>query len=715
MMGIESICQLIENIFAALKQRKAASSTELFDVLHRAVDTVGKLLIVTESEQTVEARAQVSELTGQLERASKGGGTTAIPQPKQEESKRKGGEFPALPKQELLQPSKEMVGSRALAEEKPMLTETVRIPAAKLDAVLLQAEELLSAKLSARQRAEELREIHSALSSWKKNWAKVHADVGALQRSSGKVDKINGQAKATPGITRVIEFLEWNGGFVKSLENRIVALTTSMSHDQRSIDGMVDTLLEDMKKVLMFPFASLLEMFPKLVRDLSRDRGKEVELKIQGGDIEIDRRILEEMKDPLIHLIRNCIDHGIEKPAERERKKKPPQGSLTITISQKNGSKVEILIADDGAGVDAAKVRSAAVKLGIITQEEAERLKAQETLTLIFQSGVSTSRIITEVSGRGLGLAIVREKVEKLSGVVSVKTRQDIGTTFRILLPMTLARFRGMLVRTGEHLFVLPTTNVERVVRVDKEEIRSVENRETISVNGQAVSLVRFGQVLHVPAEETAAANINKVPVVILGAAEKRIAFLVDEILDEQEVLVKRLGNQLSRVRNIAGAAVLGSGKVVPIINVSDLMKSAVEAPLESVKVPTAPEVSAAKRKSVLVAEDSITARTLLKNILESAGYSVKTAVDGVDALTTLRTEDFDIVVSDVDMPRMSGFDLTAKIRSDKKLADLPLVLVTALESREDRERGIDVGANAYIVKSSFDQSNLLEVIRRLI
>jgi two-component system chemotaxis sensor kinase CheA len=202
---------------------------------------------------------------------------------------------------------------------------------------------------------------------------------------------------------------------------------------------------------------------------------------------------------------------------------------------------------------------------------------------------------------------------------------------------------------------------------------------------------------------------------VVLGVAGKRVAFWVDEILDEREVLVKSLGPQLSRVRNIAGATVLGTGNVAPILNVHDLMKSAVKAAAAPSRVAAATEEVQTKRKSILVAEDSITARTLVKNILETAGYQVKTAVDGLDALTALRTEAFDLVVSDVDMPRMSGFDLAAKIRSDKKLSELPVVLVTALESREDRERGIDVGANAYIVKSRFDQSNLLEVIRRLI
>jgi len=201
----------------------------------------------------------------------------------------------------------------------------------------------------------------------------------------------------------------------------------------------------------------------------------------------------------------------------------------------------------------------------------------------------------------------------------------------------------------------------------------------------------------------------------VVGSAEKRIAFLVDEVLDEQEVLVKSLGKQLSRVRNIAGATVLGTGKVVPILNVPDLMKSAVKVAAGPARAAVTEGKVETREKTILVAEDSITARTLLKNILEAAGYNVKTSVDGVDAFTALRTEDVDLVVSDVEMPRMNGFDLTAKIRADKKLEDLPVVLVTALESREDRERGIDAGANAYIVKSSFDQSNLLEVVRRLI
>jgi len=263
--------------------------------------------------------------------------------------------------------------------------------------------------------------------------------------------------------------------------------------------------------------------------------------------------------------------------------------------------------------------------------------------------------------------------------------------------------------------FVLPSTYVEQAARLKREEIKTVENRETIPWNGQVLALVRLADALELPRRTSADAGGDRVQVVVVGSADRRIAFLVDEVLGEEEVLVKTLGRQLSRVRNVAGATVLGTGKAVPILDVPDLLKSAAKVAAAPMAAAAQEKEAALEKKSVLIAEDSITARTLLKTILESAGYDVSTAVDGVDAFTLLKTERFDLVVSDVDMPRMNGFDLTGKIRADKALAELPVVLVTALESREHRERGVDVGASAYIVKSSFDQSNLLEVIRRLL
>jgi two-component system chemotaxis sensor kinase CheA len=276
-----------------------------------------------------------------------------------------------------------------------------------------------------------------------------------------------------------------------------------------------------------------------------------------------------------------------------------------------------------------------------------------------------------------------------------------------------MATFRGIIVEVGSKSFVVPTVNVERVLRLNLEEVRTVENRETIALDGEAVALVHLGDILNID-KNSPIKQEEFAPALLLEAGDKRIIFLVDGIQNEQEVLVKNLGKQLARVRNIAGATILGSGKVIVILNVADLIKSAAKMTTIS-RRSSKTEDAKLEKKSILVAEDSITSRTLLKNILESAGYRVKTTVDGVDALTAARAESFDLVVSDIEMPRMNGFDLVANIRADKRTAELPVVLVTALESREDRERGIDVGANAYIVKRSFDQSNLLEVIRKLI
>jgi two-component system, chemotaxis family, sensor kinase CheA len=699
MTEVEALCQSLESVFAAWKLRELTPSPELFDLQHKAVDSLSLLLASPDTEATV-VPSQIRELSQNLEKALKEPRLPAKHTPKKDEQEDPVVVYP--------QPS------RSRSQDKSSPIETVRIATAKLDAVFLKTEELLSVKLATGQYATELREINTALARWKKAWEEIQPDVGTIRRNL-KNNTTNGGA-GNGQLTKIIEFMDWNVQAFAEIENKLVTLERSTQHDHRALGVMVDDLLEDMKKVLMLPFGSILETFPPLVRSLSRDQAKEVELAIEGEETEIDRRILEEIKDPLLHLIRNCIDHGIEKPEERTQKGKPPRGTIRIAISQQDSGKAEILISDDGRGIDVVKVQTSALKLGLITPQQAESLGDQETLALIFRSGVSTSPMITDISGRGLGLAIVREKAEKLGGMVAVESVPGSCTTFRLALPLTMATFRGILVRVDEHLLVLPSAKVDRVAQIEKERIKTVGNKETIELDGEVISLVHLGGLLELLRQSPAEDSKDTVQVVVISRGETRIAFIIDEVLNEQEVLMKSLGRQLSRVRNIAGATVLPTRKLAPILNVSDLMQSAVKAGGAAIRVPASPlNNEKTRKKSVLIVEDSITARTLLKSIVEGAGYEVKSAVDGVDGLTQLRGGQFDVVVSDVEMPRMNGFDLTAKIRSDKKLSELPVILVTSLESREDRERGIDVGANAYIVKSSFDQSNLLEAMRRLV
>jgi two-component system chemotaxis sensor kinase CheA len=720
---VETLCQSMESVFSAVKRRVLVLSSEHYDILHEAVDRVAVLIDNPETDIT-EVLQNLARLEESKNKASQESQPSvpepaapvpthkpvleSVPRPPAVEPKPDEQSRPAAaPRPSVPEPA-----TSAPDKDKSFVSDTIRITTSKLDSLLLQAEELMASKLYAFQFSSDQRELLGTVDLWRKEWEKREQELKAFRRDIERLEKSSdGNSESWFSI---LDFLNYNSTQVKQLESRLQTLSKLSESNARILGGMVDNLLLDMKQVLTLPFSTLLKILPKVVRDLSRDQNKDVELIVKGSTIEIDRRILEEMKDPFIHLLRNCIDHGIEKPGDRAKQNKPSGGYISIVISQTSGNKVEILVSDDGCGIDPKKVRNAAAKNGLITPEAANKMSDSEAMMLIFQSDISTSPIITDISGRGLGLSIVREKVEKLGGTITFDSQIGIGTTFRIQLPVTLATFRGILVELNDQMFVIPTMNIERVMRIRKNDVKTVENRETMVVDGKVVSLVHLADVLDMPRRAVRGEESANLQVILLTAGDKRMAFVVNQIMNEQEVLVKSLGRQLVRVRNVAGATILGSNKVVPILNVTDLMKSAVKVSQIPAKL-TISEATEVGKKNILVAEDSITSRTLLKNILESAGYIVKTSVDGMDALTTLRTESFDLVVSDIEMPRMNGFDLVSKIRSDPKMAELPVILVTALESREDRERGIDVGANAYIVKRSFDQSNLLEVISKLI
>lgn len=685
LLDVGDICQSLESLLAALKRGEIVLGLDLFDKLHAAVDSLGRIIFPPAGADAQEESTRLKRLVHEIETHDKEGEPVAR------------AIIPPLP-----EPQDTADRSPAPAENRPA-SEAVKVPAKVLDTLLLQAEELISAKLMAAELVAELSAIAAELFERRSD----------RERAVDLARTVCRQAAAVGAAERLAEMVEARNDFEKQLENRLGLLEKSADKSLRALRGMVDTLLDDMKKVHQLPFFSLIEPFPKIIRDIARDLGKKVALTCTGGELEIDRRILGELKEPLLHIVRNVIDHGIESPGERQLNGKPATGKISIQIRHQDGNRAELVIADDGRGIDLARVKAAAIKLELLAAEQADYISAGETLQFIFESGISTSPLITSLSGRGLGLAIVREALERLGGHVLVNSQPGVGTEFRLVLPLSFATIRGLLVETCGRTCLIPAANVEMTARVPVAEIGTVENRETINISGQAVSLARLGALLGLPGRSGESPG-DQQPVVILSAGEKRIAIAVDQVVEVQEVLAKPLGNQLSRVRNVAGATVLGNGSVVPILNVNDLLRSAVNSSATAVAVSPAAVQSKARQLSVLVAEDSITSRTLLKNILESSGCRVRTAIDGSDALSLLKTEEFDIVVSDVEMPGVDGFELTAAIRRDKRLAELPVILVTGMESRADRERGIDVGANAYIVKSSFDQSRLIEVIQKL-
>lgn len=730
---VELVCQSIEGVFSGLKRHTLALSPAAFDTLHHALDTVEGLLASTGEDQPA-----VSEVVAQLDQLLDARPISAAP-PSPPPPPAPTGALPTPPARpaeaprslpQRTPPPLVEESSPPEPEEKPAIpapaaprlpaADTIRISASRLDNLFLQAEELLSVKLTTAQHVSDLQDITVMLEMWQREWVKTSPEVHRLQRYTDQSGTLRISSGCHPSLVKMLDFIDWNRAQMEVLIDRVHTLTKTMAQEQRTVGGMIDNLLEDVKKSLMLPFSTLLDTFPKMVRDLSRAQGKEVAIVLKGGEVEIDRRILEEVKTPLIHILRNSIDHGIEKPAVREKNNKPRQGTITVSVAQPDASRVEIIVTDDGAGIDVASLKQAAVRHGYISTSEADKMNEEEALFLIYRSSVSTSAIITDISGRGLGMTIVREKVEQLGGQISASTAPYIGTSFQILLPVTVATSRGVLVQAGNGVFVIPTSGVERVLRVRKDQVKLVQNGEVIQVGQRSVPLVYLADVLELPRaqsdpNEYSGHDSPYLEIVLLGGVDQRRAFVVERVINEQEVLVKNLGKQLARVRNVSGATILGSGRVVPILHVLDLLKSAERLNSRLDQTPKPVEPGEKLQKSILIAEDSITSRMLLKNILEGAGYRVQATVDGTDALTALKTDSFDLLVSDIEMPRMNGLELTAKIRADQKLSGLPVILVTSLGSPEDREKGIDAGADAYITKSSFDQTNLLAVIKRLI
>ncbi len=698
---VETLCQAMEEALDGLKKGKDELAPRLLDALHQATNLLESLLTSASASASASVSAggktsgsaavvpMVKVLAAARSRAASPGASPRAPLPPAAVSPlEEAAALPAAPG---------TLAAPPLPASPPPAagSETVRVSTARLAELLRRAEELIQAKSETAEEVVEARGLRSRLA--------------ALRKGDGRAPAAGDGDDAELRAERDHE--------LRLAEDSAARLTRRLEQHHRSLSRLVDDLLAGAKKTLLVPFSTLLAVVPKIVRDLASDQGKEIDSSVSGGEIEIDRRILEELKDPLVHIVRNSVDHGLERPEAREEAGKPRRGTLAVSVSRTDGATVTLRLVDDGQGIDPAKVKAEAVKQGILTAEGAGRLSDAEAAPLIFRSGLSTAAFVTDLSGRGLGLAIVAEKVARLGGAVSVESRKGEGTAFTLTLPVTLATFRGILVRTGEQLFLVPTTAIVRAGRARPDDVRTVEGKPTVVSAGQPVAVVPLGEVLGVPSrregtEDERRAARRASPYLVVEGAEGVVAFLVDEVLGEREGLVKGLGSQLHKVPNIAGATLLGNGRVVPILDVPDLLRSAASA--RAAPEPGATGESARQRTRVLIAEDSVTARSLLRNILESAGYDVKTAVDGLDALGQLREHDFDLLVSDVEMPRVDGFELTERIRQDRRLAELPVVLVTALASAEDRRHGLDVGANAYIVKGSFEQDSLLDAIRRL-
>lgn len=579
---------------------------------------------------------------------------------------------------------------------------SVRIPAQRLEAILRSGEELSSLKQTASHRHQRLLHLKALLQKNRSLWQRIGSAQHEDRLSSGLL--IDYQLKGSNVRSE-------GTALFAQLDSQLTALIRDSRNDVERTAAMLDILLDDVRSVLLRPLATVTDSMRMMVRQLADDQGKSVRIALDGGDFEIDKRILDGLKTPLVHLLRNCVDHGLESPGERFRASKPPQGEIRISAAQLDSSRVELIVQDDGAGIDHKKLLEKAIAKGLISDDEAGQMTPQRALGLIFQSGLSTREQKGELSGHGLGMAIVREELENIGGTISVDSEPGLGTRFTIELPISLSTFQGVLIETCGQRFAVPTLTVDRVLRIGSGDLLKINNDPCLSLDGEMVVVRELSEILQL--ENSVQRNADQaLHAVVLSYRGQRIAFAVDRVLDEQEILVKNLGSQLISIPNISGATTLGDGSIVPILNTRDLLNTARSGSRRELFNETRSDDHKAQ---LLVVDDSMTSRTLIRSILQAEGYLVVSAVDGADALNALHSHPVELIVSDVEMPNIDGFELTARVRKDAETADIPVILVTSLASDEHRAKGIEAGADAYIVKGGFDQNELLAAITRLL
>ncbi len=732
MREIESVCQNLETVFSAMKKGEYIPDADAFDLFFLALNVARDLLQEEASPAAPvgEVNRKIRMLTGEGKPAGPVHTDRPAPQPAADDLPSEvpgAGEEPAAPPLEasgnLFQPQKKDGGKapRLLpgaphpdkAVYSPALwdSRTVRVASDKLDRLITGSDDLLTTRLFIAHRMRELEEMVTRFGIWRWNNTLVANDLHRLRESSFGKQRSQIPPDLLPALRRVVEFLEYNREFVASLQHDLGVHIRDTELDNAALEASTQTISDLIHDAVLLPVGSVLVPFSGLVRDYSRTTGKQVDLVVEGGGLEMDRRILEALKDPIMHLIHNAIDHGIEYPDIREEKKKPVRGTVRIRAVPHSGSMINIEVSDNGAGIDAAAIRRIARDSGFITAKEETQLSNKEVLWLVFQSGLSTSSIVTDLSGRGLGLAIVEDTATRLGGTVSISSVQNTGTMIRITVPVRLATMRGVVVRAGNAVYVIPKQQVRQVIRVRPDAIKTEGGRSALLFSNEMITTIRLTDALGIPTADKPGEQKNYIPVIILAYGAGQIACTVDEIMEVQEIVVRPLGTQLRRVKRITGAVILGDGTVALVLDPIELIQES----QKGTPVHSRPAKKQVLTKSVLVVEDSVTSRALLQTILERAGYHVQTATDGMEAFAMLKQLRFDIVVSDIDMPRMNGFLLTEKIRADERLARLPVVLVTSLDSAEDKNHGLAIGADAYIVKSSFDRTGLLDVVASIL
>ena len=481
-----------------------------------------------------------------------------------------------------------------------------------------------------------------------------------------------------------------------------------------SISSITTDLQLAVMKTRMQPVGKVFNKFPRMVRDLSRELNKNIDLIITGEETEVDKSIVEEIGDPLVHIIRNSCDHGVESPEERQALGKPAIGTVQLK-AYNEGNHIVIEVTDDGKGLDAQMLKQKAIEKGLISEREADAMSDKEAFGIIFKPGFSTAKSITNVSGRGVGMDVVKTNIEKLSGIIEIESEKGVGTTQKLKIPLTLAIMQALLVGVQEEYYAIPLSSVIETVRISQDEIYTVDGKSVLRSRDEVLSLVRLADIFKV---DSVLEAMNEVYVVIIGLADQKIGVIVDYLVGQEEVVIKSLGYYLKGIEGITGATVRGDGKITLIVDVAGMMNMAKSMKVNINKM--LDEVESQKVKNspsdyvVLAIDDSSTDRAIMKKCLKTLGVTVLEASNGLEALDIVKNGDkqLDAVLVDIEMPKMDGYTFASEVRKYNKFRNLPLIAVTSRNSKTDRMRGVESGMTEYITKP-YTPEYLVNVVKR--
>lgn len=725
---IEQVCHHMESALGGLRDRRLAAGPELFTLLLNASDAISIAGQCLRANETVDAES-LSDLRSQLEAVSNADAAApaaepspavaapvAPPQPQPAAASGTSAvaistvaptdsEPAAVPPLKPSAPAPAPAPAPATASRRAVAV--VRVSQEKLDRLLAHTGELLVARQRVESHPAEIESLVESVVEWKNEWFGVQRTLIRLIEENGTDPLL---ARSHQFMARLIQTVEATGERLREMERSLERLQRRSMSDIRQLNNAGATVQDQVHQIRMVPFEEACGGLERVVRDIATASKRKAEFRIEGGDIELDRSVISGLADPLLHLVRNAVDHGIESSNQRQSSGKPPSGCVTVS-AELRGSQVQVVVADDGKGLDLDRIRNRLRKLGL-----PEPADDRELVNSIFLPGFSTADIITDVSGRGVGLDVVKSQVEGMRGTIDISSQPGLGTRFMLQVPLTLTTINGVFVEIAGRPFVVPSSNVSKLVRFHPSELRSVQGRDTLSLGAAPLPVVPLNELLGRRGEVKTSESGHIVGVIATSGTREAV-LAVDGVSSEQEVVVKNLGPRIHRLPHVSGATLLTSGEIALLLNISSLMRqlTAGRGSRSGLTVSESAPVETALH--VLVVDDSMTTRTLIRSILEAAGYVVTAAVDGYDAWERLQSMQppADVVVADVDMPRLDGFQLTEAIRASDQFGRMPVVLVTSRDTEEDKAQGVRAGASAYLVKSQFDQTNILETIQQLV